>query len=229
MRLRLLAAVPAVILAACAAAPELPNAEGLVRTPSSQLDQLYLRPNADIASYTRVLVDPVQVGLRDDWATQSNAYNYRVQPKYPHYTDADRLKQEMAELMHADVTEAFRTAGYEAVGIAGPGVVRVAVAVNELFVNAPDRLSPWTTRTATRDAGQARLSLEARDSVSGTVLGRIEHFGLAREALLANAADDVSNRMWFDVMFRRFASNCVAVFGNARPIALSLADYAARP
>jgi hypothetical protein len=223
MNLRLLAAVPAVILAACAATPQQPTAEGLVRTSSSQLDELYLRPNADIASYARVLVDPVPVALRSDWAMQSNAYEYRVQPKYPHYSDADRLKQEMADLMRTDITEALRTAGYEPVGAAGAGVVRVSVAINELFVNAPDRLSPWTTRSATRDAGQAKLSLEARDSVSGQALARIEHFGLAREAMRANAADDVSNRMWFDVMFRRFASHCVAAFGSARRSAVASA------
>jgi hypothetical protein len=34
-----------------------------------------------------------------------------------------------------------------------------------------------------------------------------------------NVADDVSNRFWFDTLFRRWAENCVAEFqaGTRRP------------
>jgi len=123
--------------------------------------------------------------------------------------------------MQADLADAFRAAGYEPVAVAGPGVLRVSAKVDELFVNAPERL--FTARQATRDAGQAKLSLEVRDSVSGMVLARVEHFVIAREALRVNPADDVSNRMWMDVAFRRFASNCVGAFGAARRTAVTLA------
>ena len=221
MKLRLLAVLPVLAIAACAATPEQPTAEGLVRSPSSQLDQLYLRPAADLPRYDKVVLDPVPVGLRADWIEQRHAYN-RFQPMYPPVIDAERLKKDMADLMQADLGEAFRAAGYEPMALAGPGVLRVSAKVDELFVNAPERV--FVARQATRDAGQAKLSLEVRDSASGVVLARIEHFVIAREALRANPADDVSSRMWFDVVFRRFASNCVDAFGAARRTALSLAQ-----
>jgi hypothetical protein len=221
MNLHLLAALPVLILAACAGTPAQPTAEGLVRSPSSQLDQLYLRPDADLPRYNKVVLESVPVALRTDWVEQRHAYN-RLQPMYPPVIDADRVKKDMADLMQADLAEAFKAAGYEPVALAGPGVLRVSAKVDDLFVNAPERIH--VARQATRDAGQARLSLEVRDSVSGLVLARIEHFVIAREALRANAADDVSSRMWFDVVFRRFASNCVDAFGAARRTAVTLAQ-----
>lgn len=218
MQLRLLA-VPAVLaIAACAAVPQQPTAEGLVRMPSSQLDQLLVRPDADLPAYTKVVFDPVPVALSTHW--ESNAYSRP--PMYPPYTSADRLKQDMAQLMESDLADAFRRAGYEPVGFAGPGVMRVSVKVNELFVAAPERMSAWSTHTATRDAGQAKLSLEARDSTTDLLLARVDHFVLGRKALSAASGSDVSTRMWFDTAFRRFSENCVDAFGAARRSALTL-------
>jgi hypothetical protein len=207
-------------LAACAGAPGRPDSEGLVRAPSSQLDEFYLRPNVDLPAYGKVVLDPVPVAVHPDGLAQRNAYN-RAGPMSVPYTDADTLGREMAQLMQGDFADALRAGGYQLVSAPGPGVMRISVNVRELYVNAPERES--VTRAATREAGQAKLSLQARDSETGALLARIEHFGLAREVGRANAADDVSNRMWFDVLFRRFAANCVAAFGHPRRGALSLA------
>ena len=35
--------------------------DGLVSVRSWNLDELYLRPNADLASYRKIMIDPVQV------------------------------------------------------------------------------------------------------------------------------------------------------------------------
>jgi hypothetical protein len=185
-----------------------------MRASSSQLDELYLRPSAQPSSYRKVLIEPVPVALRSDWLKQSHAYN-RIQSLYPPYTDAERVTREMSELVQADLAEAFRAGGYEVVAAPGPGVLRVSASVSELFINAPDRLSPWLTRTLTRDAGQARLSLEARDAASGLLLARAVHLGIAREVSRVNSGDDVSNRMWFDALFRRWASSCVSALTRA--------------
>ena len=41
--------------------------EGLVAVQSRNLDELYLRPNADLAAYRKVLIDPVRAEIRSDW------------------------------------------------------------------------------------------------------------------------------------------------------------------
>src|SRR5438874_13806757 len=52
--------------------------EGLVPVHSANVDELYLRPNADLSGYRRVLIEPGSVAFRSDWLTQRHAY-YRIQ------------------------------------------------------------------------------------------------------------------------------------------------------
>ena len=195
-------------LAACASPYPLAGPatqEGLVAVHSRNLDELYLRPNADLSGYRKVMIDPVLVGVR----TQMHAYN-RIQAPAVYPEDTAGIARETAASLGGIVAKAFKAQGYEVAAAPEPGVLRVSLSVAELDVYAPDRLSPYRTRNFTRDAGQAKLYLEVRDAVSGTLLGRVVHHGIAREVSRINATDSVSNQFWFETMFRRWAANCVA-------------------
>ena len=41
--------------------------DSLVPVQSRNLDEFYLRPNANLASYRKVMIDPAQVAFRKDW------------------------------------------------------------------------------------------------------------------------------------------------------------------
>ena len=205
-RRALLVSCMALGLAACAAplpTSDLARQEGLVSVHSSTLDELYLRPNADLPGYRKVMIDPVQVGVR----TQMHAYN-RIQAPAVYPEDTARFAKETAASLEGILGEAFKARGYELASAPEPGVLRVSLSVAELEVYAPERLSPYRTRNFTRDAGQARLYLEVRDAVTGALLGRVVHRGIAREVSRINVADSVSNQFWFETMFRRWAANC---------------------
>src|SRR3989442_6234577 len=59
--------------------------EGLVPVHSANVDELYLRPNADLSGYRRVLIEPGSVGFRSDWLTQRHGYKHLPAPTvYPH-------------------------------------------------------------------------------------------------------------------------------------------------
>src|SRR3989449_2642191 len=184
--------------------------EGVVPVHSANVDELYLRPNADLSGYRRVLIDPVSVEFRSDWLAQRHAYNRIQAPSVYPYVDGERLARETAASLDSSLAAAFKARGYEIAAAPEPGVLRVSARVTELFINAPDRLSPWITRNFVRDAGQATLSLEARDAVSESVLARVVHRGIAREVARINLAGDTSNRMWLDTMLWRWAANSVA-------------------
>jgi hypothetical protein len=192
--------------------------EGLVAVQSRYLDELHLRPNADLAGYRRVLIDPVPVEFSRDWLRHMNAYN-RSPSRWIGADEARRIAMETTSSLENSVAEAFKARGYEVVAAPGPGVLRLSPSVADLYINAPDGLSPWRSKTFTRDAGEAKLLLEARDAVSGTLLARVLHHGIAREAGRLNLANEVSNRFWFDALFRRWAVNCVDEFagGKSRP------------
>jgi len=184
--------------------------DGLVPVQSRYLDHVYLRPDADLAAYRKVLIDSVHVEIRNDWLTRMNAYSWSasrsVGPE-----EGLRIARDTAFSLQGILAEAFRARGYEIVAAPEPGVLRVSPSVIDLYVNAPVRVSPWRTKTFTRDAGEATLLLEARDAMSGGLLGQVVHHGIAREmGGQLMLTDDVTNRFWFDALFRRWAESCVA-------------------
>jgi len=194
--------------------------EGLVATRSADLDELYVQPDLNLSTYRKVFVEPVGVALRDDYITQRHAYN-RFQPIYPRYQEAESLVAFAAQSIREGLADAFKARGYEVLDVPQAGALSISARVTELYVNAPDRLSPWLTRNLTRDAGQATLSLEARDAAQGTVLARVVHHLIVREVSRVNLASDVSNGMWLDSAFRRWAANCAAALSSRRAVAVS--------
>ena len=203
--------------AACAAQPQGASEavrDGLVAVQSRNLDELYLRPNADLAAYRKVLIDPVRADIRGDWVKNLN-YTRNVS-RWVGPDDAQRIAADVASTLESTLAETYKARGYEIAAAPEPGVLRLSARIADLYVNAPDRFSPWTVKTFTRDAGQATLLLEARDAVSGTLLARVVHHGIAREISRINMAGDVSNRFWFEALFRRWTADCIAEFEASR-------------
>ena len=203
--------------AACAAEPQAPSEavrEGLVAVQSRNLDELYLRPNADLAAYRKVLIDPVRAEIRGDW--QKNLNYTRNVSRWVGPEDAQRIAADVASTLESTIAETYKARGYEIAAAPELGVLRLSARIADLYVNAPDRFSPWTVKTFTRDAGQATLLLEARDAVSDTLLARVVHHGIAREISRINMAGDVSNRFWFEALFRRWTADCIAEFEAGR-------------
>ena len=201
--------------AACAAGPQgQVTGEGLVAVQSRQLDELYLRPNADLAAYRKVLIDPVRAEVSSDW--QKNLNYSRNVSRWVGPDDVKRATADAASSLESVIAQTYKARGYEIAAAPEPGVLRITASIADLYVYAPDRYSPWTVKTFTRDAGQATLLLEARDAVTGTLLARVMHRGIAREVTRVNTASDVTNRFWFDALFRRWTADCIAEFEAGR-------------
>lgn len=213
----------AIAVAGCAA-PGAPTADGLAPVASSQVDTLYVRPDTDIRSYHQVFIEPVLVKFRSDFG-QRHAMNYLLaEPMYRPYQEPESVAADMASLMQAGLLDAFKAANYEVVGAPGPGVLRVSAKINDLFINAPDRLSSTVRVTVNRETGQATFLLEASDGGSGNVVARVEHHQIVREVSRLNLADDTTNRFWFETAFRRFATNVVDALGSSRRTKVSSAN-----
>src|SRR5438552_1218485 len=222
MRALWILALAVLISAGCATPPA--TSDGLVAARSSMLDELYLRPNADLSAYRRVVIDAVPVQFRSDYLSQRHGLNYLLaQPMYQPYQDADSVAKDMAALMQASVADAFRAANYEVVAAPGPGVLRVSAKISELFINAPDRLSSSVRSTFNRDTGQATLSLDASDSVSGNVLARVVHRNIVRAVRHRAAPGASPPRCRSGTAARRGAGTVTAARGTAgrRPVRLA--------
>jgi len=188
--------------------------DSLVPVQTRNLDEFYLRPDANLASYRKVIIDPVQVSFDSNWMRKMN--DTRDVTRWVSKDDARRIAEEMASSLGNIVAGEFKARGYEIAAAPGPGVLRLSPAAVDLFVNTLDAQPPGINKTFTRDAGQATLVLEARDSVTGTLLGRAVDRRKAEETRnTPTRATGVSNSFWFDTMFRRWAANCVKEFESS--------------
>ncbi|HEU4651159.1 MAG TPA: DUF3313 family protein [Croceibacterium sp.] len=203
--IRIVAAVAAVALAgpALAAADGEAAWDGLVEVRSQKLDEVHLRPQADFRGYTKVLIDPTEVSFRKNWQNEQNRDRRGLGNDV---TDADarRILDEAQRSFQRLFADAYTEAGYEVVSAPGPDVLRLSTAIVDLDVVAPDVMEPGRTRTYSREAGEATLVVEAKDSLTGQLLGRAVD---ERETsdMGPYIRNSVTNMAAFEQVFRRWA------------------------
>jgi len=207
-RLRLLAAVGRRVAAMGGDAGERVGAwDGLGTVKASRFDTVQLLPGADFRGYTKVLIDPAAVAFRKNWLRSMN----EAQGSRQRITEADaaRIATSMRSGFEELFAAAFRDAGFEIATTAGPEVLRLSPAVNDIYINAPDALSDTGGRVYTLEAGEATLVVEARDSTTGALLGRAVDRRDARAFGPITLTNDVTNASDFRQLFRRWAELCV--------------------
>ncbi len=187
--------------------------DGLVRVQSPNLDKVYVRPDANLSGYRKVMIDPVQVEFSKDWLRNMNDPRYVARLRDE---DVRRISDETTSNAVSIIADAFKASGYEIATAPGKDVLRVSPRVTELYVNAPDVFPPGETRAFARDAGEATLLLEARDAVSGVLLAVIVDHGTALDMLHLTRATSVSNTFWFDGLYKRWATSSVAELGAVK-------------
>jgi hypothetical protein len=195
-------AVPASTLAA----PP-PTWDHLVLVPSKRLKAVYLMPNADFRSYTKVMIDPSEVAFHKDWARRINSGSTSLSARVDS-SDAQRIVAEAQKEFDKTFSGIFAQAGYTVVTSPGPDVLRLRPAVLDLYINAPYPVTEAARRVYTVDAGQATFVIEVRDSVSGAVIGRAVDRRVAGENRPLPRSR-MSNRADFDALFERWAATCV--------------------
>jgi hypothetical protein len=165
--------------------PPPPDAEGLERTPSSKVDEFYLRPGASFTAYRRVLLEPVDVSFNKLWAREHRN------------VDANQSAKLRAQLARAARTEFARQLqrrdGFEVVEAPGPDVLAVRAAIVNLDIHAPDVMDSSVRRSYVLKAGEGTLVAELRDSQTGTLLARVVDRREMREYPEFQLATSVSN------------------------------------
>lgn len=184
-----------------------PTFEGLVKVDSKRLAGVYLLPGADFRAYTKVMIDPVQVSFRPGWQKDMNMSRSATR----RISDSDA--QEIAKAARSGFEEifisSFKAKGYEVVTVPAPDVLRLSPRVANLYLNAPDPMGAGVTRTYTLEAGEASLSLEARDSTTGALLGVALDHRATRSIGYMTLATGGENRAAFEQLFKLWADICV--------------------
>lgn len=169
----LLTACLAVAFVGTATASDMPATwDGLTEYKAKKLDAIYLLPGADFRAYDKVMVDSAEIAFRKDWLRNINSSMPVTQR---HLTDADAKKMLDGAKTNFDqvFVDTLKDSGFTIVSEAGPGVLRLSPGVANLYVNAPDPNRDSMARTYVMEAGEGTLVLEARDSLTNALLGRV--------------------------------------------------------
>lgn len=169
---KLVLAAVALALASTSVAAKAPDTwDGLVLVKSKKLALAYLLPHADFGAYSKVMFDPPEVAFAKNWQRDFNRSTLSLAGRISDTEVRDAVNE--AEKSLAKIfPERFTQEGYQVVSEPGPDVLRLSLAIVDLTVNAPDRNLPGRSSTYAMDAGEATFAIEARDSITGQLLGR---------------------------------------------------------
>lgn len=170
-------------------------------------------PAARAQSYRKVLIAPVRVELDRDFPGTRSALPGQLPRLRPEA--AREIARDMGESFEMALARAFHARGFEVVSAPGPDVLALSPALRELRVNAPEGSGPASSRVYVREAGQATMEVEGRDAAGTRVVYANEKRTAGRTSEL-DRASDVSNRFWFDAMFRRWAEEVAAAVAHPR-------------
>ncbi|MFZ1624250.1 MAG: DUF3313 family protein [Gammaproteobacteria bacterium] len=184
-----------------------PDLDGLVAVKAKRMDEAYLLPGADFRQFKAVLIDTPDVAFDKDWMRSMN--ETRNLSRMVSKADAEKIAAATRSGLMEVFQEEFRKAGYTIATAPGADVLRLSPSIVKLYINAPDVMSPDSSRSYTVDAGEATLVLKARDSVSGALLGMAVDRREARGTGFVTWTNSVTNRSDFRRLFQQWARICI--------------------
>lgn len=181
--------------------------DGLVQTKSKKFDLVYLQPGADFRGYTKVMIDPTEVAFQKNWQRDYNRTNRSLSGRVSDSEVQDALAKGV-KAATGIFTDAWVKGGYSVVDAPGPDVLRVKTGVLNIWVTAPDTQTAGISHTFSEEAGQATLVVEARDSMTGALLGRAIDQKIVGDTMVAWRTSS-SNRSDFRYQVEQWASASV--------------------
>ncbi|HEV7714134.1 MAG TPA: DUF3313 family protein [Steroidobacteraceae bacterium] len=199
---------------ATAREPTPPTWDGMKRVDRPGLDAVYLREGASLAKYKKVMLDPVEVSFDKNWDSNRTATGTNIGSR----VDTQKIRTNVAKLAH-DVTkrELERKSGYPLVDTAGEDVLRVRAQIVDLYINAPDTMTPGT-RTYVVNAGEMTLIADLYDSQTNALIGHVidRQRGLEQGPYDLQIANIVTNTAEADRILSIWARRLRAALDKAR-------------
>ncbi|MFN5012016.1 MAG: DUF3313 family protein [Gammaproteobacteria bacterium] len=152
-----------------AALEEAMSYDGLQKIKVKGIDLAYTRPGTSLAGYNKIIIDPVEVSFRKDWDPSRTGSRMKVTAK-----EREDIRSGVAQIVQEEFAKELGKGGaYQVVTEAGPDVLRLRANIADLYVNAPDTMTPGRTQTYTLSAGEMTLVAELVDSESGQAIARV--------------------------------------------------------
>ena len=199
----LAAALATLVLAGCAATPSGPAEwDGLVRQPSTRLGAVFIKPDAEIPSYTSFVLAPATVQFARNWDPNRGG---RSLSRRLDAGDIVAIKDNLSTMLGDIFREELTAGGYQVVTEAGPDTLLVIPAIVDLYITAPDTTAAGRSRTYTANPGRMTLVLELRDSVTGETLARVVDSQSGRSSGFMTITNRVTNTADARLVIRNWA------------------------
>ena len=199
----LLGALAIALVSTTAEARKYPDTteEGLQRVKDSNMQAVYLAPDADLTGYSKIMLDTADVAFKKDWQRNiERSSRTRVSE-----SDMARIRESLAADFDAVFRKELSEGGYELVDSAGEDVLRISPSIVDLYVNAPDLRQAGRVDSYTERAGYMTLNLDLHDSSTGQLIARgIDRREDPRRGY-AQWTTSVSNKAAADRILKRWA------------------------
>ena len=194
------------------AADPAPTEDGLVKIKVKNVDSVFQRPGVVWADYTKVHITPVQVSFSKSWNPRDyGSFGLRS-------SDVDKIRRDLAGLTLDIFSKVLGEGGYTVVAGPGEGVLAVEPNIINLYINAPDTMSPGRSRSYVLSAGEMTLALELRDSVTGTLLAEARDRKRGPENATLTLSNNVVNRQEAERALRSWAGQLKKALDSARSV-----------
>jgi hypothetical protein len=143
--------------------------DGLVRVDHAVLPLVWRKPDMDISSYTRFMVDPVEVAYQKDPGGRTGSMMAGGNANFA--LSRSQMESFRSRFQEAVVESLTKDNGYELTTEPGPDVLRITASLIDLVVKVPTERA-GRQEVYSRSYGLVTLVLELRDSESGEILAR---------------------------------------------------------
>jgi len=143
-----------------------PDGNRFERLQTKSSSRVYRRVGASLASYNKILLQPLDVELRSGWNPAQEGHNK---------SELQDARQRIAMVFQDEMTRALQATGrYSIAFAAGPDVIELKPQIVDLYVKAIDQANKPASGVSIYELNDAELTLtgDLRDSMTGTVLYR---------------------------------------------------------
>jgi hypothetical protein len=162
--------------------------DGLVRVEVKNVDKAWKRPGASLEGYKSVMIRPVSVAFNKSW----NPRDYGVFGLKS--DEVEHLRAELSKIASSTFGRVLSRGGYTLATAPGEHVLEVQADIVDLVVNGVEPRNAGNIHVFVSNAGEMRLLLSLRDSVTGTTLYRSSDFKRGQEYDRLEWANSVFNR-----------------------------------
>ncbi len=212
-RARTLLAALAIALAAPAWAADAPGLsdDGLAPVKVNNIDKAWKRPGASLAGYNRILIRPVSVAFSKNWNPRDYGGTFGLKSE-----QVEKIRSTLSKIANDTFARELARGGYAVATAPGENVLDVEAQIVDLVVNAPETNSSGTVRTYVLSAGEMRLLVTLRDSITGTTLYRASDLQRGPETGRLEYASDAWNRAQAEIALANWARQLKSVLDNAK-------------